>query len=120
MGALGRRPFECEETKAAGPSDYCEGPGCLGSGHRAFFPRQLRHAVPTTTLSGTCSPGTCLHRVSGLIPPPPWERAWEPEAGSRLGPESDEGFRHSLHMMLQEEQEGWLRALGGTEEGGGD
>lgn len=37
-----------------------------------------------------------------------------------MGPESDEGFRHSLHVMLQEEQEGSLRALGGTGKGGGD
>lgn len=74
-----------QRTKAPGPSSYCEGSGYLGAGHRIFFPRQLRHAVPTTTLSGTCNPGTCLHRVSGLIPPPSWERSLGARGRQQVG-----------------------------------
>jgi hypothetical protein len=73
-----------QRTEAAGPRGYSEGPGYLGSGHRTFFPRQLRHAVPTT-LSGICNPGTCLHRVSGLIPPPPWERSLGARGRQQVG-----------------------------------
>lgn len=74
---------------------------------------------PPPLSQGPAAQGHVSTGSLGWYPLPRGRGAWEPEAGSRLGPESDEGFCHSLHVMLQEEQEGWLQALGGSRWGAG-
>lgn len=57
MGALGRGPFDYAETKAAGPSDYCEALVVWGLGIGHYFPGNRDKQCPPPLSQGPAAQG---------------------------------------------------------------